>query len=213
MTRRARRTEPLETREGLLTSYAEIEPRLAVAEGRGRVWCFERSANPTWAGSVPTVVDILGLHQAMFSDLVDWAGEPRTDERGPGGKVPVSYWQVRSELHKLCGDLACWCESARSSDLEALARVIADAHHRFQWIHPFQDTNGRTGRVLDHYLLWITFGLSSTTLMSSPTLVYFPDAAAEDTYYAGLQEADGHRPDKLQQFYLDRLTAAFTNPS
>jgi Fic family protein len=40
-------------------------------------------------------------------------------------------------------------------DTEAVANVMADAHHRFQMIHPFKDTNGRTGRVLDHYVLWV----------------------------------------------------------
>jgi len=30
-------------------------------------------------------------------------------------------------------------------DTADVANVIADAHHRFQWIHPFKDTNGRTG--------------------------------------------------------------------
>lgn len=46
-------------------------------------------------------------------------------------------------------------------DTADVAHVIADAHHRFQWIHQFEDTNGRTGRVLDHYILRVTFGLHS----------------------------------------------------
>lgn len=78
-----------------------------------------------------------------------------------------------------------------------------------QWIHPFKDTNGRTGRVLDHYILWVTFGLHSDALETSPAIEYFPSEHHEDEYYEGLLEADLDRPERFRVFYLERLLALF----
>lgn len=159
--------------------------------------------------ATPSDFDILDLHRAMFGEFLPWAGTTRQDDRGPGGKVPVPWHRVRLELRNLTDDLAAWVGALGAIDVEAMATVIADAHHRFEWVHPFQDTNGRTGRVLDHQLLWVTFELHGATLETSPTIEYFPTPDHEDAYYEGLAAADAGRPERLRAFYLERLVAAF----
>lgn len=211
MARQTRRTEPLGTRDGLLVRYEEIEPRLSAAEAKGRVLVFAWSRSSAGSLWTPTDADILDIHKGMFGEVFDWAGRPRTDARGPGGIERVPAHEVRVELRKLADDLRAWVAGDRERgepDLGAISRVIADAHHRFQWIHPFPDTNGRTGRVFDHGLLWATYALSGETPENSPAIEYFPDAAAEDDYFDGLEEADLGRPERLRKFYETRLELA-----
>jgi fido (protein-threonine AMPylation protein) len=203
--RRGRQTRPLDAKVGRLETYEEQEPLLVEAEWRGRRWAFGQ------AGSKRPLTDevILELHAQMFEPLFDWAGQPRTTAIGPGGVEHVPAHQVRAELRKLGDDFAAWLAAAGTDpSVEEIASILARAHHRFQWVHPFQDTNGRTGRVLDHYVLWVSFGLASRSLETSPVLVYFPDDAREDAYYDGLAAADNHRSEPLTEFYLQRLELA-----
>lgn len=187
MARQTRSTEPLETLQGVLTSYEQIEPLLSAAETRGRALVFgwlRSNAESVWT---PRDTDLLDLHRDMFSLVFDWAGRTRTDARGPGGIVHVPAHEVRIELRKLADDLQAWVATIGESgepDLGTLAHVIADTHHRFQWIHPFRDTNGRTGRVVDHGLLWATFALAGETAEAV--------AAAPVTYGYLLTSQDGN---------------------
>lgn len=211
MARQRRQTEPLETLQGLLARYEDIEPLLSAGEARGRVWVLQRAHSAPQPFWTPSDFDILALHRVMFEEVFDWAGMTRTEDRGPGGRVPVSWPNVRVELRNLVDDLRTWVDTAITvgePDVATVARIVADAHHRFQWIHPFRDTNGRTGRVLDHLVLWATFELVGETFETSPFLEYFPDGDAEDAYYDGLQAADHHDPNPLRQYYEDRLITA-----
>ncbi|MEO7032313.1 MAG: Fic family protein [Polyangiaceae bacterium] len=192
-----------------MENYAKIEELLSDGEMKGRRWVFDRAESGEHVGSNPTDHDILDLHGVMFGEFLDWAGATRRDDHGPGGRVPVPWADVRMQLRNLSLDLAAWIGDAATMDTEAVANVIADAHHRFQWIHPFKDTNGRTGRVIDHYVLWVTFGLHADSLEASPSIEYFPSERHEDEYYEGLREADLSRPERIRAFYLERLLALF----
>ena len=103
--RQGRRTEPLETRHGVVESYTEIEELLSNGEMRGRRWVLNRAQSVEHAGTKPTDHDILDLHGAMFGDFIEWAGTTRRDDRGPGGRVAVSWPDVRIQLRNLTLDL------------------------------------------------------------------------------------------------------------
>ena len=64
-----------------------------------------RTQSVEHAGTKPTDHDILDLHGAMFGDFIEWAGTTRRDDRGPGGRVAVSWPDVRIQLRNLTLDL------------------------------------------------------------------------------------------------------------
>jgi Fic family protein len=62
---------------------------------------------------------------------------------------------------------------------------VAIAHHRFAWIHPFGDGNGRTVRLLTYAML-LKKGFNVNSIIN-PTAVFCSD---RDAYYDHLSKAD-----------------------
>ncbi len=102
MARQERRTQPLSTLQGTITSYEKIEPLLVEAEARGRRWLFSLAqAEPEqYFGISPSDQAIYDLHSVMFAPLFSWAGQSRKDDRGVGGIVNVPWQQVQVELRQ-----------------------------------------------------------------------------------------------------------------
>jgi Fic family protein len=85
---------------------------------------------------------------------------------------------------------------------------VALAHHRFGWIHPFGNGNGRVVRLLT-YALMIKYGFNVKAggRVLNPTAVFCSD---RDQYYAMLACADGGTPAKLEQWCLYVLQGVLT---
>ncbi|MDP1970885.1 MAG: Fic family protein, partial [Methylobacter sp.] len=73
---------------------------------------------------------------------------------------------------------------------------VALAHHRFGWIHPFGNGNGRVVRLLTYALL-IKYGFNVKTggRVLNPTAVFCND---RDQYYSMLAQADKGTPEGLE---------------
>jgi cell filamentation protein len=213
MSRQDRITLPQVTNLGKIASYAELSEHLIEAENKGRIWLFEKSKQQDNLYTFPIDIDILELHRIMFERLYNWAGQIRRDDKGPGGIVNVQWMQVRIELKQRFDNLKHRFDLKKSEvkldfDIHTVAEIVAQAHHDFQYVHPFADTNGRTGRVLDHYLLWIAFNLVGDSLQTSPFIEHFPTEKHQDDYYDGLREADAGYLERLTQYYKERIEAA-----
>ncbi len=81
---------------------------------------------------------------------------------------------------------------------------VALAHHRFAWIHPFSNGNGRVVRLLTYAML-IKYGfrVSAGGRLLNPAAVFCAD---RNRYYAMLAQADTGQPPQLEQWCTYVLT-------
>lgn len=85
---------------------------------------------------------------------------------------------------------------------------VALAHHRFGWVHPFANGNGRVVRLLTYALL-IKYGFNVKTggRVLNPTAVFCSD---RDKYYIMLSCADAGTPANLEQWCVYVLDGILT---
>lgn len=75
---------------------------------------------------------------------------------------------------------------------------VALAHHRFAWIHPFSNGNGRVVRLLTYTLLIkYGFNVKADGRVLNPTAVFCND---RDRYYAMLSDADTGTQEGLESW-------------
>lgn len=77
---------------------------------------------------------------------------------------------------------------------------VALAHHRFGWVHPFNNGNGRVVRLLTYALLIkYGFNVKAGGRLLNPTAVFCND---RDRYYAMLAQADTGKAAGLEQWCI-----------
>jgi Fic-DOC domain mobile mystery protein B len=119
------------------------------------------------------------LHQEMFCDVWEYAGDFRQEDLNIGCK-----WQnIQTELYQLEGDIVYWKENETYETLELAVRI----HFRAVHIHPFPNGNGRWSRLLGNIYL----------KQNDHPLVKWPDetigveqSVARDAYLAAVKKAD-----------------------
>lgn len=127
------------------------------------------------------------LHQLVVGELTEEGdrtpGAYRTwnVEISKSTHIPPDHLQVQSHMD----DLLEFVNEKGPDKYDLLKTAIA--HHRFTWIHPFGNGNGRVVRLLTYALL-IKYGFNvKNGKILNPTAVFCND---RDLYYAKLSEAD-----------------------
>ena len=94
--------------------------------------------------------DLLKAHKLMMQDLVERNGKYRTDGVGIfDGERVVHMAPPAKRVPELMGDLFEWI---KTSDAHPLIKSCV-FHYEFEFIHPFQDGNGRMGRLWQTVIL------------------------------------------------------------
>ncbi len=135
-----------------LEAVAHIEVQKAIDEGRDEPSSPASAAYAQW------------LHREFCSRLPDemlWVENASGDRRIriKPGEFRDSEVQVGQHLPPaataLTGFLKRFEEAYDPKGLSKILQVIAiaAAHHRFLWIHPFYDGNGRVARLMSHSML------------------------------------------------------------
>lgn len=147
------------------TSYKEtafgILPRskVIILEGKGIKKLQEYVIKLSEQKAEITPQLILDIHKEGFNSIFPkWAGKFRIIEVTIGEYEPPYHGEVPELVENLCADLAerlkhLSSQKKKRSYLSELVSILAWFQHRFVWIHPFQDYNGRMARLLTNLLL------------------------------------------------------------
>jgi Fic family protein len=139
-----------------------------------------------------TVETLLAVHATLMEGQTYLQpGALRTDEVWIGGPSPVNAKFVGPHASELRGHLEDLVSYCNRTDVPILIQV-AVAHAQFETIHPFEDGNGRVGRVLMHLMLRNTDVTAQAVLPISGTLL-----KRSRDYYDALDAYRTGRPEPI----------------
>jgi Fic family protein len=127
------------------------------------------------------------FHKKIVREL-----DPTQEGDYRGGHYRTVEVEIKNSVHKpplvvkvpeFMDELIEFINSQRDQKYKLLATAVA--HHRFTWIHPFRNGNGRTVRLLTYAML-MSQGFAVDHILN-PTAVFCND---RDVYYSSLAEAD-----------------------
>ena len=135
-----------------------------------------------------TLEDIRDIYDKIALDEIDDKNRPDgelfrkgdVEVQGPHGTVIHSGVSSEARISAL---LAQMMDLVRSDTIPFLQRAIA-SHFLFEYIHPFYDGNGRTGRYL--LALYLSHDLTLPTVLSLPRTI----AENKNEYYKAFTEAE-----------------------
>jgi Fic family protein len=148
------------------------------------------------------------LHALTVRDLVregdDTPGAYRTKgvQIAQAEHLPPDAVQVQSYMQ----ELVAFINQTDAPKYDLIK--VALAHHRFGWVHPFSNGNGRVVRLLTYALL-IKYGFNVKTggRVLNPTAVFCSD---REKYYTMLACADLGTPTDLEQWCIYVLQGVLT---
>jgi Fic family protein len=197
------------------TSYKEtafgIIPRSKLIpleiEGIKRAWDFVLRKNEK--GKLPLTPDfIMGLHRIGFGWIFPkMGGKYRTIEVTVSKHTPPRFYLIPQLMMEFLEDLKTRIKHLPKIEeeifLEELISLLAWSHDKFLWIHPFQDYNGRIGRLLNNVIL--------LSLNLPPINLNVDTKANRSKYIDALQYADSHDYSRLERIMKSAIVKAIEN--
>lgn len=139
---------------------------------------------------------LLEIHSIAFSELYEWAGSWRSTIVKVGQLMPPEPEKVLQQLYQFIDNLNFKVRNATS--LQDHLDCLTFAHYEFVRIHPFNNGNGRTGRILMN-IVTLKFGYK-------PLELYHRDADSRKIYIEAMKLTDNGNFDALANLIRKELT-------
>lgn len=139
---------------------------------------------------------VLQFHKIAFGELYDWAGKWRTTIVTVGQIEPPDPSQIPNLIYQYFDDLnyKVFHSKAKADHIQTLAY----GHYEFVRIHPFNNGNGRTGRLVMN-LIALKFGYR-------PMELYYREGELRSKYIEALRLVDKGNLDPLKTLIESELT-------
>ncbi|MBV1929482.1 MAG: Fic family protein [Gammaproteobacteria bacterium] len=124
-------------------------------------WCYEQNLS---LDALFQPEFFLALHQQFYQRMPESLWWIKDEQGNKLDQVVPGQWRTRGvvvgrhvppEPEDLAALMARFCETYHPSRYKGDRKLVAimAAHHRFAWIHPFLDGNGRVGRLFTDAVL------------------------------------------------------------
>lgn len=140
---------------------------------------------------------VLSIHKTAFEELYDWAGKWRNVNVTVGQLIPPEPAQIIHLMYQFIDNLNFKMSVSKTQD--EIVETLIYAHYEFVKIHPFNNGNGRTGRLLMN-LITMKFGYK-------PLELYKREGESRKMYIKAMQEADKGNFDLLDSLIRQELEA------
>ena len=184
----------------ILDGKPVMAPPRDVQEARNAIKAYERYER--WDPA--SEVDLLHAHEILMTGLVDAPGHYRRSSVAVMGQDRVHHvGPPAARVPSLMAELLAWLRGTDEHPLIASSVF----HYEFEFIHPFEDGNGRMGR------LWQTLILTRwKTLFASVPVESLVRARQNDYYQAIRQSSAEGESTPFVAFMLDAILAAIRTP-
>ncbi len=140
---------------------------------------------------------ILDVHRMAFEHLYYWAGKWRTTNITVGQLEPPEPNQLMQLMYQFIDNLNFKILNAKTKQDHIGCLVYA--HYEFVRIHPFNNSNGRTGRIFMN-LIAMKLGYQLLKL-------YHREGESRKIYINAMKSADGGNFEPLSNLIANELTA------
>lgn len=151
---------------------------------------------------------ICKIHQVSFGWIFpEWAGKYRKIQVIYSGKEAPPYFQLEELMVNMCRDLEERVQHlpsvAGKRFIVEIVKLLAWFQHRFVFIHPFQDYNGRVARMLTIIIL-LKFNLPPIELRAEKE-------SDRKKYLIAMQRADKGDHSLLEKLISQALSEALNS--
>ncbi len=140
---------------------------------------------------------LLEIHHIAFSNLYDWAGKWRVTQVVVGQLTPPEPTSVLQFIYQFIDNLNFKINNSVTHQEQL--ETLTFAHYEFIRIHPFNNGNGRTGRIVMN-LVALKFGYR-------PLELYYREGDSRKIYIDAMKSADKGNFEPLMTLIREEMTA------